>query len=118
MSQAPPAKSTKTPGLIRVAVAAFALGSLLSSCSDSEDTRFPPYDNTGEVEAFWESKPEFFQWKTAADLPANLTWEDCADVPEFGDPRAKKGGTFHDWHPTFPPTFLKIGPDANNTFRG
>jgi microcin C transport system substrate-binding protein len=70
------------------------------------------------VKAFWKSKPDFFQWKTAADLPADLKWENAADVPEFGDPRAKKGGTFHDWHPTYPPTFRKVGPDASNTFRG
>ncbi len=91
---------------------------LLTACSDSEDTRFPPYDNTEEVQAYWRSKPDFFQWKTAADLPADLQWQDGADVPEFGDPRAKKGGTFHDWHPTFPPTFRFVGPDGNNTFRG
>lgn len=90
----------------------------LSSCSDSDDTRFPPYDNTEEVAAFWKSKPEFFKWKTLADLPADLKWESGAGVPEFGDPAAKKGGTFHDYHPTYPPTFRFIGPDGGNTFRG
>lgn len=90
----------------------------LPACSDSEDDRFPPYDNTAEVQAFWKSKPEFFQWKTTADLPPNLKWQNGADVPEFGDSRAKKGGTFHDYHPTFPPTFRFVGPDGNNTFRG
>lgn len=92
--------------------------SLLSSCGDSEDIRFPPYDNTAEVKAFWESKPEFFQWKAPADLPTDLVWEDGAEVPEFGDPEAKKGGTFRDFHPTYPPTFRHVGPDGSNTFRG
>jgi microcin C transport system substrate-binding protein len=87
-------------------------------CSKSTDDRFPPYDNTAEVEAFWKSKPEFFQWKTPADLPADLKWENGAAVPEFGDPAAKKGGTFHDYHPTYPPTFRVVGPDASNPFRG
>jgi microcin C transport system substrate-binding protein len=91
---------------------------LLPSCSDSDDTRFPPYDNTQEVQDYWKSKPEFFQWKTPADLPTDLTWENGADVPEFGDPEAKKGGTFHDYHQTYPPTFRFIGPDGGNTFRG
>ncbi|MDA0813819.1 MAG: extracellular solute-binding protein [Verrucomicrobia bacterium] len=90
----------------------------ITACSESEDLRFPPYDNTEEVQAFWKSKPEFFQWKTPDDLPADLKWENGADVPEFGDPAAKKGGTFHDYHPTYPPTFRFVGPDANNTFRG
>lgn len=89
-----------------------------AGCTKSTDDRFPPYDNTAEVEAFWKSKPEFFQWKTPADLPADLKWENGADVPEFGDPEAKKGGTLHDFHPTFPPTFRVVGPDANNPFRG
>lgn len=90
----------------------------LSSCSKSEDNRFPPYDNTDEVQAYWKSRPEFFQWKTAADLPQDLVWTDGGEVPEFGDPEAKKGGTFHDYHPTYPPTFRFLGPDGNNTFRG
>ena len=34
----------------------------LASCSKSTDDRFPPYDNTAEVQAFWKSKPKFFQW--------------------------------------------------------
>jgi len=91
---------------------------VVSACSKSDDSRFPPYDNTAEVQAYWKSKPQFFQWKTLADLPPDLKWENGANVPEFGDPRAKKGGTFHDWHPTYPPTFRHFGPDGGNTFRG
>ncbi len=81
------------------------------------DDRFPPYDNTEEVKAFWKSKPEFFQWKTPADIPADLKWESNADLPEFGDPAAKKGGTFHTDISSYPSTFRIIGPDANNGFR-
>ncbi|MEZ5323994.1 MAG: extracellular solute-binding protein [Verrucomicrobiales bacterium] len=102
-----------------VSVAAMMLcAACITACSKSEDMRFPPYDNTEEVQAFWKSKPEFFQWKSPADIPADLKWENGADVPEFGDPAAKKGGTFHDYHPTYPPTFRFVGPDGNNTFRG
>lgn len=115
------AKSKEKHGSIRAVFTVVALCSLpfaLGGCSKSEDDRFPPYDNTAEVEAFWKSKPEFFQWKTLADLPPDLKWENGDSVPEFGDPNAKKGGTFHDYHPTYPPTFRKVGPDASNTFRG
>ncbi len=83
----------------------------------AEDDRFPPYDNTEEVKAFWKSKPDFFQWKTPADLPSDLKWENGGDLPEMGDPAAKKGGTFHDYIESFPATFRVNGPDANGTFR-
>lgn len=81
------------------------------------DDRFPPYDNTAEVEAEWKAKPDLYRFKTMADLPPNLKWETGADYPELGDPAAKKGGTFHTVTPNFPPTLRFIGPDGGNTFR-
>ncbi|RBP42342.1 microcin C transport system substrate-binding protein [Roseimicrobium gellanilyticum] len=87
-----------------------------ATCARADD-RFPPYDNTEEVKAFWKSKPDFFQWKTPADLPPNLKWVNNADLPEFGDPEARKGGTLHLDVSSYPPTFRIIGPDANNSFR-
>ena len=36
---------------------------------------------TGEFE-------QFFQWKTPADLPADLVWEDGSDLPDIGSPNA------------------------------
>jgi len=81
------------------------------------DDRFPPYDNTDEVTAFWKSKPDFFQWKTLNDLPKDLVWEHGGDPPEFGDPAAKKGGIFHTDIDSFPPTYRSLGPDATNPFR-
>lgn len=83
----------------------------------SADDRFPPYDNTEEVKAFWAAKPQFFQWKTPADLSQDLKWETGEGLPEMGDPDAKKGGTFHDYIDSFPPTFRVFGPDGNNSFR-
>jgi microcin C transport system substrate-binding protein len=91
--------------------------SLFTFHSASADDRFPPYDNTAEVEAFWKSKPDFFQWKTLADLPQDLSWQNGDALPEMGDPAAKKGGTFRDFVDTFPATFRTIGPDANGSFR-
>jgi hypothetical protein len=37
---------------------------------------------------------EFYVFKTAADLPADLAWQDGRDLPVFADPAAKKGGTY------------------------
>jgi microcin C transport system substrate-binding protein len=114
-------ESTDTPSHRRTTVRCWlaVIASLgLGACSEGVDERFPPYDNTEEVKAFWESKPDFFQWKTAADLPPDLEWKSGEAVPELGDPRATKGGTFTYYHPTFPPTFRHVGPDGNNTFRG
>lgn len=81
------------------------------------DDRFPPYDNTAEVEAEWKAKPELYQFKTPADLPPNLKWETGTDYPDMGDPAAKKGGVFNNSMPNFPPTLRFIGPDGGNTFR-
>ncbi|CAN5867530.1 extracellular solute-binding protein [soil metagenome] len=81
------------------------------------DDRFPPYDNTAEVEAEWKSKPDLYRFKTIADLPANLKWETGMDAPEMGDPEAKKGGTFYTCTPNFPPTLRFMGPEGGNTFR-
>ncbi len=81
------------------------------------DDRFPPYDNTAEVEANWNAHPEIYQFKTPADIPADLQWETGADQPDLGDPAAKKGGTFHIEEPDFPATLRFIGPDGSNTFR-
>ncbi len=82
------------------------------------DDRFPPYDNTEDVKAAWAARPDFYHFKTPADLPPDLVWESGGDYPEMGDPEAKKGGTLHLEMPDFPPTLRFFGPDGNNTFRG
>lgn len=61
---------------------------------------------------------DYFSYKTPADLPADLEWEDGLDEPEIGDARAKKGGTFNYYIANFPPTLRPFGPEANNSFRG
>lgn len=100
--------------LARFAGAVVLLG--LAACTKS-DERFPPYDNTAEVEAEWKAHPEIYQFKTIADLPQNLKWDTGMDYPEMGDPAAKKGGTFNYDTPNFAPTLRFVGPDGNNTFR-
>lgn len=102
------------PSVLRAGCLALLLAPL---AAPADDDRFPPYDNTEEVKAFWAAKPEFFRWKTPADLPQDLQWQDGADLPEMGDPAAVKGGTFHDQIDSYPATFRFVGPDANGSFR-
>ena len=91
---------------------------LLAPCSLLlADDRFPPYDNTAEVQEAWKANPDLYRFKTIADLPPNLKWDKGDDLPELGDPEAKKGGTFYTVTPNFPPTLRFLGPDGGNTFR-
>ncbi|RYD36146.1 MAG: hypothetical protein EOP86_06755, partial [Verrucomicrobiaceae bacterium] len=71
-----------------------------------------------EIREFYASDPKFFRFATPADLPADLVWTEDADVPEIGDPAAKKGGTFYWYLNDFPRTLRLLGPDANQAFRG
>lgn len=63
-------------------------------------------------------QPEFFTFATAADVPADLAWENGLDEPEIGDPQAKKGGTMRQYILSFPPTLRILGENANSSFRG
>ncbi|WP_414664724.1 ABC transporter substrate-binding protein [Horticoccus sp. 23ND18S-11] len=60
---------------------------------------------------------EFYVFKTAADLPATLKWENGSDLPEYADPKANKGGTFNYYIQDFPRTTRVIGPDATGGIR-
>jgi microcin C transport system substrate-binding protein len=91
---------------------------LLSACSKQPTVaQAAKHDGRDEAKAFYAAHPEFFHFKTAADLPANLTWDDGGDLPEFAAPNAKKGGTLNFWIPDFPRTLRTVGPDANGSFR-
>jgi len=91
---------------------------LLSACSPkpSEDTT-PQKDARDEAKAFYAANPDFFHFKTPADLPADLKWDDGMDLPEFSSPEAKRGGTLYFWIPDFPRTLRTVGPDSNGSFR-
>ncbi|MEP0201641.1 MAG: extracellular solute-binding protein [Halioglobus sp.] len=78
---------------------------------------FAPHDNRAEVQAYYEADPEFFSFKTIADLPADLNWENGSELPEMGSPKAKKGGTQYLALQDFPRTLRTIGPDSNGSFR-
>ena len=96
----------------------------LSSCSNDNSggkeavSDEPAPDVTAEMQAFYDDNPEFFSFKTLADLPADLVWENGGDLPDIGSPEAKKGGTFNYFLADFPRTLRRVGPDANGPFRG
>ena len=59
---------------------------------------------------------DFYVFKTPADLPAGLKWENGADLPEFANPNAKKGGTFNYFIPDFPRTIRTICTSTKRSF--
>jgi microcin C transport system substrate-binding protein len=61
--------------------------------------------------------PLFYQFKTPADIPGDLLWENGSDLPEIGSPEALKGGTQYGALQDFPRTLRRVGPDANGSFR-
>ena len=63
------------------------------------------------------AEPEFYLRQAPSTIPADLTWRDGSDLPEFADPNAKKGGTFFGQISDFPRTLRTIGPDATGGIR-
>jgi microcin C transport system substrate-binding protein len=92
---------------------------LLTACGDSSEptSQEPARDIMPEVTAFYAEHPDFFGFKTAAELPADLVWEDGAQQPDIGSPQAKKGGTQYRRLQDFPRTLRTAGPDSNGSFR-
>ncbi len=97
------------------------LSLLLNACggSDSEEQvgTVETIDNTQEVQDYYASKPGFFKFKSLADLPVDLTWQDGSHLPEIGSDRAVKGGTEYSRLQDFPRTLRIVGPDSNGSFR-
>ena len=93
----------------------------LSACGGSSDGEqqsvFESADNTTEVQAYYAERPDFFSFKTPADLPEELVWENGSHLPEVGSPAAKKGGTEYVRLQDFPRTLRTLGPDSNGSFR-
>lgn len=62
---------------------------------------------------------DFFQFKTPADIPADLVWKNGQENPDIGDSKAQKGGIVRLAEPSsYPGTFRPFGPNSNNPFRG
>ena len=93
---------------------------LLVACGDSDTgaNTVASHDNSAEVQAYYEANPDFFRFRTAADLPGNLDWQNGSGLAEMGSPEAKKGGTEYRAIQDFPRTLRTIGPDSNGGFRG
>jgi microcin C transport system substrate-binding protein len=95
---------------------------LLSGCGGNPDdgtaaTTGAEADVTIEVEAFYTANPDFFGFRTLADVPADLSWEAGEHLPEIGSPEARKGGTQYGALQDFPRTLRTVGPDSNGGFR-
>jgi microcin C transport system substrate-binding protein len=68
--------------------------------------------------AYYAEHKDFFHYATPTDLPKDLVWHDGSDQKEFADPRAVRGGTLRQFTAGTPPTLRRVGPNANNGFRG
>ena len=96
---------------------------LITACGGESDQESAPTgvdaapDNTQEVLDYYASKPDFFSFKTVADLPDDLVWQDGMELAEIGSPKAKKGGTQYARLQDFPRTLRLVGPDSNGSFR-
>src|SRR3954466_1200878 len=97
--------------------AAFALSALLllPSCGGKKESSTK--DVTAEMEKFYKDTKNakgaaVFNFKTVADLPADLKWEDGSEQEEFGSPDARKGGAYHFFMLDYPRTLRHVGPDA------
>ncbi|MDO8861050.1 extracellular solute-binding protein [Haliea sp. E1-2-M8] len=98
---------------------------LLGGCGNSDNERAADAADdaaaaagvNAEVEAFYAANPDFFGFKTPADLPPDLAWTSNEHLPEVGSPKAKKGGTQYGALQDFPRTLRTVGPDSNGSFR-
>jgi microcin C transport system substrate-binding protein len=61
---------------------------------------------------------DYLKFGKSSEIPADLVWQNGMDQPEIGDPAAKKGGVFHRFIETFPPTLRPFGDNSNNSLRG
>lgn len=98
-------------------VAALTIALLLAGCGETKVVELETIDNTEEVLAYYAANPEFFSFKSLADIPTELTWENGSDLPEIGSDEAVKGGTLYNTIQDFPRTLRRLGPDSNGSFR-
>ena len=91
---------------------------LLVACGKKEasDTS-PQKDARDEAKSYYSVNSEFFHFRTPADIPTDLNWENGQHLPEFASPDAVKGGTLNSWIQDFPRTLRTVGPDSNGSFR-
>lgn len=90
----------------------------LSACDQRPAADAAVYDNTEEVERYYAANPERFVFASSAALPEHLDWQMGDDLPEFADPRAKRGGQLRLRLSSMQQTLRVMGPDANGSLRG
>jgi microcin C transport system substrate-binding protein len=114
-----PAPSVIALGQLLTLCPVVAVVLLLAGCGDEQQQTETGLliDNSGEVEEYYAAHPDFFSFKTPADLPTDLAWENGAHLPEIGSDEAKKGGTQYSSVQDFPRTLRTVGPDSNGSFR-
>jgi microcin C transport system substrate-binding protein len=106
------------PALALVAVAVLVAGCGRDSAPAGRGAAHPTSGPmAGDLAATLEREKDFYVFKTSADLPQNLKWENGSDLPEFASPDAKKGGTFNYFIQDFPRTLRVVGPDATGGIR-
>lgn len=101
---------------LRTGLTAALLAAVMAACgggSDSGEVR----DNTEEVQAYYQQHADFFRFRTPADIPTGLEWQNGMHLPDLGSPDAVKGGTQYGSIQDFPRTLRYVGPDSNGSFR-
>ncbi|MEX0617374.1 MAG: extracellular solute-binding protein [Pseudohongiellaceae bacterium] len=97
-----------------------ALSGLLVACGgESQDSaqNGPERDITQEVQEYYAANSDFFSFRTPADIPDDLVWENGDHMADIGSPEAEKGGTQYGFLPDYPRTLRTVGPDSNGSFR-
>lgn len=102
--------------LMRTGLTAVLLAGLLAACGGSTED-MEVRDNSQGILDYYAQYPDFFRFRTLADLPADLEWESGIDLPDIGSPEAQKGGTQYGSIQDFPRTLRFVGPDSNGSFR-
>lgn len=105
---------------LRLAAATAAGAMLLAACGDVPGDDAPPapeQPEDGAIAAYYAAQPAFFGFKTLADLPPDLLWQDGSELPDIGSREAVKGGTEYGAIQDFPRTLRTVGPDSNGSFR-
>ena len=104
------------------AAATAICATLLFGCSEEpaapDPTAAAPTKADEEaIAAYYAAQPAFFGFKTLADLPPDLAWQNGAELADIGSPDAVKGGTEYGAIQDFPRTLRTVGPDSNGSFR-
>jgi microcin C transport system substrate-binding protein len=94
----------------------------LASATDAEAERIQTtLDQLRREAEKWDFRlglGDYLKTGTPEEIPSDLDWQTGLDEPEIGDPKAKKGGAFRRFVPSFPPTIRPFGDNSNNSFRG